>query len=82
MITRQPRIGDKIEYLKGWNNWISAGEIVGVVGNIAYTRDPNSLVTHDEYFVNTPVSSRCESANNGFIWKFHDGLNKLHRIVE
>lgn len=82
MITREPKIGDKIEYLKGWNSWIPAGEIVKVIGNIAYTCDPNSTLTHKDYFGGSPVPSGCETANNGFIWKFHDTMNKLHRIAE
>lgn len=86
MITRTPQVGDRIEYNeqapKGFGTWKPAGVIVGVVGNLAYTCDPNSSLTHKQYFGGSPVPAGCETANNGFIWRFHDTNNKMHRIVE
>jgi hypothetical protein len=82
MITRPPQIGDKIEHLDRLYNWVPAGEIVGVIGNIAYTCDPNCTLTNKDYFGRSPVPAGCETANGGFIWRFHDTLNKSHRIVD
>ncbi len=80
-MTREPKIGDKIQYFHKFD-WIDAGVIVAVHGNIAYSYDPNSKLSHKQYFGCSPVPAGCETANEGFIWKFGDTLNKLHRIVE
>ena len=83
MITREPKIGDKIEYRSNdYANWEPAGEVVQVIDDICYTFDPNSKMTHKQHFGCSPVPAGCEKSNNGFIWRFHDMNNKLHRIVE
>ena len=85
MITRKPEVGDKIQYNTAYpyyENWQEAGVVVAVIGNICYTCDPNCKLTHKQYFGVSPVPSGCETANNGFIWHFHDTNNKMHRIAE
>lgn len=82
MITRQPKIGETIEYKSG-GHWQYAGKIVAIIGNLAYCYDetlPENA--HKKYFGLSPIPKGCETANSGFIWSFHDGLNKLHRIKE
>ena len=74
MITREPRPGDRIEYLKR-GRWVPAGEVVSVLNSMCFTLDPGQDVKPG-------TDGWPPGVNNGFIWRFHDGLNQLHRIRE
>jgi hypothetical protein len=83
----EPKIGQKIEYNKdnpyGLGEWQDAGEVVAVIGNICYLFNPNLPESaHKSYFGCSPVPKGCEKANDGFIWRFHDTLNTMHRVKE
>lgn len=85
MITREPQIGEAIEYnpkaIQGEEDWTAAGIVESIDGNIIYlfnsTLDEGA---HKRFFGKGPVPTGCERANAGFIWKFQDRLNQLHRI--
>ena len=89
MITREPKVGDKIEYNENASrfpddkNWRPAGVVVAMIDSLCYSYDDQLPEgSHRKYFGRSPVPPGCETANSGFIWRFHDGLNKMHRIVE